>query len=149
MWNSTASLVNFEQKRCQTLNWGFAQIFMSASEKYTQDALDKYTWSYFRNTAWGEQLWVFVTESTAPFQILENQKRSLEFSFLLVSLCPAQLGGGGGIAHYSASLQVPISGLGSDRDQCPRKVPKKARFASQVPKLTNVILNCVLIHWYV
>ena len=49
----------------------------------------------------------------------------------------------------SACSQVPISGLGPDRDHCPRKVPKKARFASQVPKLTNVILNCVLIHWYV
>ena len=59
---------------------------MSGSEKYTQDALDKYTWSYFRNTALGEQLWVFVTESTAPFQILENQKRSVEFSSLLLSL---------------------------------------------------------------
>ena len=28
-------------------------------------------------------------------------------------------------------------------------VQEKARFAFQVPKLTNVILNCVLIHWYV
>ena len=49
----------------------------------------------------------------------------------------------------SACAIVPISGLGPDRDQCPNMVPKKARFASQVPKFTNVILNCVLMHWYV
>ena len=48
----------------------------------------------------------------------------------------------------SACPQAPISGLGPDGDQCPRKVPKEARFASQVPKFTNVILNCVLMHWY-
>ena len=35
----------------------------------------------------------------------------------------------------SAPKKVPISGLGPDRDQCPNMVPKKARFASQVPKL--------------
>ena len=49
----------------------------------------------------------------------------------------------------SACTEVPISGLGPDRDQCPNMVPKKAQFASQVPKITNVILNCVLMHWYV
>ena len=35
----------------------------------------------------------------------------------------------------SASEKDPISGLGPDRDQCPNMVPKKAQFASQVPKL--------------
>ena len=35
----------------------------------------------------------------------------------------------------TASEKIPISGLGPDRHQCPNMVPKKAQFASQVPKL--------------
>ena len=40
------------------------------------------------------------------------------------------------LRSFSGCEKVPISGLG--RDQCPRKVPKKAWFAS-VPKLTNSV----------
>ena len=35
----------------------------------------------------------------------------------------------------STCAEVQFSGLGPDQDQCPNMVPKKARFASQVPKL--------------
>ena len=63
------------------------------------------------------------------------------FSFLLVLIfCVSGLTlniWGEGVSFAPTISFLPIGVVYSadpDRDQCPRKVPKKARFASQVPK---------------